>query len=442
MKARSKNLVSTAVLLAAAAGALAFAWYGIERKDEAVQAKKEVDARLFAFKKDAVKAVTVEAKGATTRVVREGTGWRVEAPLAAAAERSVVESLVEHVAALRRRAAVESKPDAAALARLGLTRPRVRVAVALDGGGEETLALGDENPFDGTIFVRTTSGAIDLVGGEARWPLEKDTFDLREKRLLPFEDKDVARLEVRGPQVGYALGREGETWKLLAPVAERADAAAADRVAGAVRGLRATAFEAESAEARRALARPPWRVTLTPAAGPARTLLLAPPFARLEGGAEVARVAPGVEKDLGPDLFALRDRRVLRFDREAVAAIRFSGGGRAFEAKKDAPGGKVTGVAWTLSTLDAKAFVDETGKRAAALGLDPAAREVTLLDKDGKELDRLLLSAERGGKLFARSASSPRVVEVDPAALKTLPASEADLAVPDAGGAAPAAGSN
>jgi hypothetical protein len=442
MKARSKNLVSTLVLLAAAAGALAFAWYGIERKDEAVQAKKEVDARLFAFKKEAVKALTVEAKGATTRLVREGDGWKVEAPLAAPAERSTVEALVEYVAALRRKASVEAKPDAAALPRFGLERPRVRVTLALDGGRQETLALGDENAFDGTIFVRTTSGAVDLVGGEARWSLEKDTFDLREKRLLPFEDRDVARLQIAGPKVAFALGREGDAWRLLAPVTERADAAAADRVAGAVRGLRAAAFEAESPEARRALAKPPWRVTLTPASGAARTVFLAPPFARVEGAAEVARVAAGVEKDLGPDLFALRDKRVLRFDREAVAAIRFSGGGKAFEAKKDAPGGKVTGVAWTLSALDAKAFSDETGKKAAAYGLDPAAREVTLLDKDGKELDRLLLSAERGGKVFARSASSPRIVEMDPAALKTLPASEDDLAVPDAGGAAPAAGSN
>jgi hypothetical protein len=82
---------------------------------------------------------------------------------------------------------------------------------------------------------------------------------------------------------------------------------------------------------------------------------------------------------------------------------------------------------WTLASLRARAFADESGRALAEHGLDRPAREVALLGPDGKELDRLYLSAERGGKTFARSASSPRIVEIDALALASLPKSAQDL---------------
>ena len=48
---------------------------------------------------------------------------------------------------------------------------------------------------------------------------------------------------------------------------------------------------------------------------------------------------------------------------------------------------------------------------------------MSLASADGKELDRLVASAERGGKTYARAASSPRIVELDGAALGSLPKS-------------------
>ena len=117
---------------------------------------------------------------------------------------------------------------------------------------------------------------------------------------------------------------------------------------------------------------------------------------------------------------------MLRFDRDGVASLRFGGAG-SFQVTKDTPGGRLAGLAWTLWSLQAKAFADESGKRLAEHGLAPPAREVAVLDKDGKELDRLALSAEKGGKVYARGASTGRIVEVDPAALATLPKVAADL---------------
>ncbi|HEX9290614.1 MAG TPA: DUF4340 domain-containing protein [Anaeromyxobacteraceae bacterium] len=304
MRSKRRTLLSTLLLAALAAGAVAFAWFGVEKRDEAAERKKVADEKLYAFSPAKVKTVTVEAKGATTRLARARTGdvdgWRVEAPVQADAERAAVDALVDKVAELRRKAAVSAVPDDAALARYGLARPRAKVALALEDGRVETLALGDENPFDGTVFVRTTGGAVELVPGDVRWSVERGTFDLR-------------------------------------------------------------------------------------------------------------------------------DKTVLRFDREQVATLRFRMGATTFEATRDGTPTRLPGVLWTLSSLRATAFADESGRSIAAHGLDHPAREVALLGKDGKELDRLLVSPERGGKTFAKAASSPCIVELDPGSLASLPRSAGDL---------------
>jgi Domain of unknown function (DUF4340) len=324
MTARTRSLLPLAAILAAAAGAVGYAYYGIGRQDDAGQAKKDADAKLYLFDPLKVKAVTVEAKGDVTRLARAGQGWHVETPVATDAERATVDALVDAVARLRRKAKVVETSDAAALASYGLASPRAKVTLAVEGGKDESLALGDDNAFDGTVYVRTTSGAVELVRGDVKYAVEHGTFDLREKRLLPFEEKDLARIEVTAPGGPYALARAGEAWRLTAPVEDEADAAAVERVLGAIRGLRATAFASTAfagaaGDARaHGLDRPAWKVRLVDAKGAARTLLLARPpapkggeaaqglYARLEGSVEVAKVADGAQKDLEPGLAALR----------------------------------------------------------------------------------------------------------------------------------------
>jgi hypothetical protein len=317
MTARTRSLLPLAVLLAAAAGAVAYAYYGIGRRDDAAQAKKEADAKLYLFDPLKVTAVTVEAKGARTHLVRAGEGWRIDAPVAADAERATVDALVDDVARLRRKSSVAENPDPAALATYGLASPRAKVTLAVDGGKLESLALGDDSAFDGSVFVRTTSGAVELVAGSVKYALERGTFDLREKRLLPLEEKDVARVEITAPGGAYALTRDGDAWRLDAPIEDKADPAGVQRVLSAIRGLRATDFAKAGAAAVRALERPQWTVKLVDAKGASRTLRLARPraargaqpealYARLEGSAEVAKVAEGVEKDLDPGVAALR----------------------------------------------------------------------------------------------------------------------------------------
>ena len=141
------------------------------------------------------------AKGDTTVLARQDGGWRITAPLAAAADGGAVEGLLRRVAELRRKGSVQPGADSAARGRYGLASPRARVELVLQGGKKrETLALGDENPFDGSVFVESTSGAIDLVGAEARWSVERSTAELRARET----DGGPAEKPAAAPPSGQA----------------------------------------------------------------------------------------------------------------------------------------------------------------------------------------------------------------------------------------------
>jgi hypothetical protein len=476
VKARARTAVTTLALLVAAAGAALYAWYGVERRGEREKKEKEAEERLFAFEPAAVREAVVRAKGDATRLVKGERGWRIP-DLDAEAEKAAVDSLLERVAhAKRRTEAAPAGADARALAAFGLAPPRAAVELELEGGSRATFQLGDKNPFDGTVFARAGEGPVVATAGDLEWWVDKSAFDLRDKRLLPFDDGEVARLEVRAKGKAYALSRQGGRWRLAAPIEGPADEAAAGRVAGALRGLRATEFlPAPAAGGDRALGldRPAYVVTLVGGDKATRVLEIGevpaakgeagprPLRARLRGRREVASLAAGAAADLEQDFLALRDKTVLPFDRDQVKAVRSEaggavqwalerkagGGGEAAEWSLTAPraaraqSGRVSSLLWTLSTLRAARFADEEGKGAAERGLAPPQRVYVLLGDGGKELGRIEIGKEQGERVFVRGSSSPRISEVEKATLGLLPASADDLedkppAAPK-GGAAP-----
>ena len=189
MVARTRTLLSSLVLLAVAAGAVAFAWFGVARKDAAEAARKAAGERLFSFEPAQVKGVTLQGNGETTVLARTADGWRIEGDRPAPAQRHVVDGLVEAVAKAKRKA-VLSPADGPALERYGLARPEAQVTLALEGGGQATLAVGAENAYDGTRFVRTGDGTVALVDGEIAWRVARGRKDL-EQPSPPTPDAGV-----------------------------------------------------------------------------------------------------------------------------------------------------------------------------------------------------------------------------------------------------------
>lgn len=450
MRQRTRLLATLGATVALAGGVATYAYHGVFVAEREEAAKKEAEDRLLAFEKDAVTKLSVTARGETTVLERRDGTWTLAAPVAAAADAYAVDALLDRLAAAKRKGTVK---DGADPARFGLAAPAIRVAAGTPAG-EATLEVGAANDFDGSLFVRTGGTRIASVEGSLRFALEKTPFDLREKRPWTFDAAAVRRIRVEGTDPAWAAERDGEGWKLAAPIAERADAAAVDRILNALRNLRATAIPAEAGAdgAPFGLAAPRAAVTLDLEGGATLRLALGETgagadrkvFARA-GDGFVAEVAGRVLEDVGPGLFELRDKTIIAFAREDVARVEFAGEETFAVARKKegqpaeetftlveprtakAKRWKLGGALHTLSGLKAAAWADEDARDPAKYGLDRPRRTITVMGGDGRELARLLVGSLDGERYHVQAAGSPRVALVDKARIDELPARIADV---------------
>jgi hypothetical protein len=294
MRARARNAAGSLVLLALAAGAVAWAVLGVDRRAEREQAAKERSERIFAFEAKDVRELLVSAKGETTRLVREGDGWRLVEPIAADADGFAADSMAEKLAALRRKREAAPAPGGD-LARFGLAPPRATVEATLASGKKETLALGDESGFDSSLFVRPSSGEVDAVGADARWALERTPLDLRDRRIAPFARANVAALRVEG---AWAVKKAGDGWA-FDPPGPAVDPAKVAQALGALELLRAVRFDDHGTLGK------PSRVVVVSAAD----------------GTELARIELGATKDEETLVRSRRTPGVAAVPRSALEAI-------------------------------------------------------------------------------------------------------------------------
>lgn len=489
MRQTHKSLVTLLGLTAAVAGLGLYAYYGVMKPEEAKTERKEQAEKLFATAPPGERAedggsaapvfthLTVESRGVTATLERQGDTWRLTSPVSARADKRVVESLTRQLETAKFKATVEEAPTDADLEKYGLKPPAFRVVAkayvpdALEGGQEDparqrtlTLHGGIENTFDGSVYVRREGDPrVYSADGSVRYALEKDVYALREKELLGLDEAAVKTLEVTGKAGPYTLEREGDkAWRLTKPSVLRADA---DKVKGLLQSLkdqRALSFPTDSAEERTKLGldKPVVDARFTLASGePVRVRLsrveqqgLAKVYALREQGAEatLAEVPEAALGVLDVGVAALKDRTVLVFPREEVRRLVFhvgagnepitlentSADGKALDGWKvvspqagKAQTWKVASLLNLLGTLKASAFGEARPKKWDRYGITDASRGAALVDASGKELARLWIGGEvpgKAGHVYVRGTGD-EVLEVEQARLAELPARPEDV---------------
>ncbi|CAM3102748.1 DUF4340 domain-containing protein [Corallococcus sp. ZKHCc1 1396] len=437
--------------------------------------------------------LTVKARGATTELERTAEGWRLTSPVEAKADPYAVDAMVQQLTTAKFKATVTASPTDAELKKFGLTSPsftvtaRAYVPDANGGGAEDpsrqrtvTLSGGDENPFDGSVYVRRDGdAAVYAAEGVVRWSLDKGPFELRAKEFLgPLDAAVLQSIEVTAKDHAYLLTRDpdGKTWRMVKPEPTRANASRVTELLAAFAGQQALSFPEDTPAARKALGldAPTVDARFVPSTGePIRVRLAqvtregAPVVHALReqgGRATLAEVDARALTTLDVGVPELKDRRVLNFPREAVRRLEFHPGGKAAplvvargaspEGGSDAwriegPDGgparhfRVVKLLGSLESLKAAAFGEANVKRWERYGIGAASRSVVLRDAEGRELARLWLGnavPEQDERLYARG-SGPDLLEVSASAVAGLPTSAADLkdappGGPD-GGAAP-----
>jgi hypothetical protein len=235
------------VLLALVVGIGAFVYFyerELPSSDERAERAKRVLPGLAA---EAVTGIEIEGSTGRLRLEREAapageadtlSGWRLVEPLVARADRALVEELLTTLAGLTRERTLTGVEPA----EVGLDAPRFRLRLTMPAG-ERVLAVGAAVPVSGDVVVAEGESGVPLVAPAAFVAdLERPAAQWRARDLFPGRREAISRLELSGPAGRTELEREGEAWRLVAPVADRADRELVGGLLADLTGLRAEAF--------------------------------------------------------------------------------------------------------------------------------------------------------------------------------------------------------
>src|SRR5205823_3379083 len=360
---------------------------------------KEKSEKLFDFDKAHVRELRLSKDGhPVARLVKGEKSWKLAQPVEAEADDTAVDSLLSSLSGLKQK---KDLPDEKDLKSFGLDQPKLEVAVKLDDGKEQGVQIGTDNSFDNTLYAKKLGDStVRVIDAYQKTALEKTAFDLRDKKVAHLDDAaELKRIDVAGVKSPYVLEKDGTTWKVNGAAA---DAGAADRVASALKSLRATAVAAEKA-----------------------------------GSLKEFGLDKQVLTDVEKEPFDLQNKELVKVDREAVRKLVFqtpAGKVEITRVKNTPPDGgfpdevftvvaphqgaakkwKISSALYSIASLRAAAFEGPVpaAKDLAKYGLDKP-KTVTLLGEEDKVLARVRVGSEKDGKRYALADGFERLVRVE-----------------------------
>ena len=248
---------------------------------------------------------------------------------------------------------------------------------------------------------------------EIRLGPERERADARKGRLFTAEPGDVAAVEVKRGADVLKFQREGDTWRMLVPVATRADRGAVDELITSVVTAKADREIAASPAslAEYGLDAPKAEVSLTLKDGKTVGLQLGGKnptgvwvYGREDGKSAVLALPDSVLRDASRPVADYRDKTVLAFDRANVTgldittpeehlALESSDGKWALTrpAPRRADGDAVSDFLEKLGTARVKDFVAESPASLERFGLDRPARVDVHTGRDKDRATKTLL---------------------------------------------------
>ncbi len=172
------------------------------------------DRKVLKFKRDDIQSISFGIKKSYTVVEKRGDDWWITQPLNVKASNEELNRILSTLDGLRVDTFVDDSPKD--LKRYGLTSPRVNLAMILKDKGLIELKIGNESEDKKGVYAMvSTVPSVYLIRKSIIEDVGKSTDDLREKRLLKFDLKDVQKVEIAiGEEKKVFERKDGENWQI------------------------------------------------------------------------------------------------------------------------------------------------------------------------------------------------------------------------------------
>lgn len=429
-------------------------WWSNKSEDAKAKspAKETKDAppKVLSLTEPDIRQIELKHKdGEDTIVKKDDSGkWSIVAPKPLPADQAAVGGITSAVTNLTAERIVDDAPTD--IPSYGLQPAVIEVHITMKDGKVNTLLLGDDTP--------TKNGNYAMVGGDKRLftlstfnkgNFDKSTKDLRDKRLMTFDQEKISRVELTAKKANLEFGRVNQTdWQILKPKPLRADGWQVEELVRKVKeaNMDTTVSDEDLKKAASAFAgaTPVATVKVTEAAG-TQTLEVRKAKDDYYAKSSVVEGVHKVTKDLGEGvdkaLDDFRNKKLFDFGFSDPTKIEFKDGAKTMTLEKQ--GDKWMSGGKAMDSTSVQAFIDKLRDLAANKFVDSGfttpAFEVTVVSNDGKRSEDVQFSVA-GDKFIVRRKGEEALYAIEPAAVKDLRDAEAGVAAQPPPSATPAAG--
>lgn len=443
-----RGLLAGGIILAALAGAV----YWSERTTSAEKAAEETKGpkdkpKLVVVKSEDIARLDIRHKGTPAAVVlqQEKSGWKITQPANVRTDSEAASGVASAISGLTWDRLVEEK--AGDLATFGLTDPAVQVTATARDGNKQTLQIGDETPTGAGFFAKLANDPrVFSINSGTKSSVDKTWKDLRDKRLLTFDDAKLSRVDLttKGKTVGFSRKGKDE-WQIVTP-SLRADGLQIEEAVRKLRELKLDPAISEEDERKNATDfAAGTRMALVSMTDPSGTQTLE---VRQRGDQYLAKssavegawkVTSDVAEGLNKTLDDFRNKKLFDFGFSDPSKIEIRDSGKNYSFLKT--GGKWWFAGKEMDPTSVQSLIDKLREMTAArlidTGFTTAAVEIAVTSLDGKRVEKLALS--KGPKAwFARRENEPTIYEIENSKIEDLQRAAADVKPPPPPTPAPA----
>jgi hypothetical protein len=401
---RLRGLLVGALVLAALAAGLYFS--NKQKSAEAAKPPAAADAPpkiLTVTEADITKISLKKKSGDETVIEKNGAGkWQITAPKQYLADQDAANQLATAAATINSDRVIEDK--ATDLPSYGLHSPTLEVNITTKNGQTKKLLFGDDTP--------TNSGAYAMLQGDSRvftvasftkTGLDKSLNDLRDKRLLTFDQDKLSRVELIAKKQDIEFGRDKDQWQIVKPKPMRADGLQVEefirKLKDAKIDLSVSAEDAKKAATAFGSGTPVATVKITDPSGTQQIDVHKNKedyYAKSSSVEGVQKVAADLGTGLDKGVDDFRNKKLFDFGFSEPNKIEMHDNGKTYAIQK-------TGEDWTASgkkmdSTSVQSFLDKLRDLSASKfvesGFTTPTIDITVTSNDGKRIEKVLISKQ------------------------------------------------
>jgi len=383
-------------------------WWSNKHPTADAASKTPPAPKLISVDPKQIDGITLSKPGSDPiELVKLADSWTIAKPTAMPADQDAVSMLTGTLATLNADRLIDDHP--ANLNEFGLTNPPVEIDVTVKGGKTTKLLLGSDTPAGtGTYAKLESDPKVYTIPTYTKSSFDKTVNDLRDKRLLTFNQDKLTAVAVTAKGQTYEFGKNAQgDWQITKPKPLRADSLQVDdlirKLKDAKMDLTAADYDAKAVAAQFASGERVGTVSTTDNAGTqtleihkgkdAKDPKTAVYYAKSSAVAGFYKVAGDVGDSLGKSVDDYRNKKLFDFGFNDPSKVEINGTAYQKSSDKWTSGstpyeaGTVQTVIDKLRDLSASKFSDKPGGKptltVAVTAGDKNRYEKVTINKDG-----------------------------------------------------------